>query len=182
MPVTMTAAERDRLVAAFESGANEFRLQLEGVTAAQSAFKPAPDSWSILECAEHVGLAEVSMRDGLMAATELDPASDGACDDAFWRGGTPRTRPFPPPSNIIPRGDASMVAVIEAFFRERQVTFDLLDSAEWAVAFSGVAGRLVAHPVGQIDAYRCLIPTSQHPIGHSLQIAEIKRHPNYAAV
>src|SRR5829696_3987149 len=42
---------------------SEFRESLTGLTPEQWSYKPAPDVWSIAECAEHIALSEDLLRD-----------------------------------------------------------------------------------------------------------------------
>jgi hypothetical protein len=54
----ITQAERAYLLQELESTEAAFLASINGLTAAQWTYKPAPDVWSIQECAEHVILAE----------------------------------------------------------------------------------------------------------------------------
>ena len=114
------------------------------------------------------------MRGGLINAIDVAEPSDGARDEAFWRGGTYRAKPFPAPTDILPPGTATLAEAATAFADERGTSMALMDSADWDARW-----RLVTHLVGKIDAYQCLILMSQHPARHALQIAEIKGHPDY---
>ena len=113
-------------------------------------------------------------REVLRAAVDLAEPSSGARDEAFWKGGASRAKPFPSPADILPPGTAPLVEAGQVFTLERGMSLALLESADW-----DSRRRLVDHPVGKIDAYECLILMSQHPARHALQIAEIKRHPDY---
>lgn len=50
----LTDQERTLLLTQLDKSAKTFRTSLEGVSDVQWNFKPAPDRWSIAECAEHV--------------------------------------------------------------------------------------------------------------------------------
>src|SRR5580658_3239167 len=54
----MNDAERAFLIEQLEKSKKDFLASIEGVTAAQWKFKPAPDVWSVAECSEHIVLAE----------------------------------------------------------------------------------------------------------------------------
>src|SRR5258708_172341 len=55
---TLSPAERDHAVAELESSRKVFLEATSGLSEAQWNFKPAPDRWSIAECAEHIGVTE----------------------------------------------------------------------------------------------------------------------------
>ena len=55
---TLSPAERDHAVAELESSRKAFLEATSGLSEAQWNFKPAPDRWSIAECAEHIGVTE----------------------------------------------------------------------------------------------------------------------------
>src|SRR5437867_8070477 len=55
---TLTQAERVRAVAEFEGSRQVFLDATKGLSAAQWNFKPAPERWSVAECAEHIALSE----------------------------------------------------------------------------------------------------------------------------
>src|ERR1700683_4251074 len=54
----MTAAERSYLIEQLEQSKKNMLASIQGVTEAQWKFKPAPNVWSVAECAEHIVLAE----------------------------------------------------------------------------------------------------------------------------
>src|SRR5690242_11387932 len=54
----MTDAERALLVEQLEQSKKGMLASIDGLTAAQWKFKPAPEVWSVAECAEHIILAE----------------------------------------------------------------------------------------------------------------------------
>src|SRR2546425_10113325 len=55
---TLTQGERDRAMAEFEGSRQAFLDATKGLSAAQWNFKPAPERWSVAECAEHIALSE----------------------------------------------------------------------------------------------------------------------------
>jgi len=59
---TLSPAERDHAVAELESSRKVFLEATSGLSEAQWNFKPAPDRWSIAECAEHIGVTEAFIR------------------------------------------------------------------------------------------------------------------------
>ena len=57
---TLSPEERDRAIGELESSRRDLLAAVASLSPAQWAFKPAPDRWSIVECLEHVALAEDS--------------------------------------------------------------------------------------------------------------------------
>ena len=55
---TMTDSERAYLIEQLELSKKNMLASIQGVTEAQWKFKPAPNVWSVAECAEHIILAE----------------------------------------------------------------------------------------------------------------------------
>src|SRR5258708_36612367 len=55
---TLTQPERDSAIAELQGSRQAFLDATKGLTPAQWSFKPAPDRWSIAECAEHIALSE----------------------------------------------------------------------------------------------------------------------------
>ena len=63
---SMTPAERSYLLEQLTTSKTAMLASIQGVSAAQWSFKPAPNVWSVKECAEHIILAE----DFIFAATQ----------------------------------------------------------------------------------------------------------------
>src|ERR1700689_2041610 len=55
---SMTPAERAYLLEQLESSKKNMLASIQGLSAAQWTYKPAPEVWSVQECAEHIILAE----------------------------------------------------------------------------------------------------------------------------
>ena len=53
-----TKAERSYLLSELESSKTAVLASIQGLSQAQWTFKPAPEAWSVQECAEHIILAE----------------------------------------------------------------------------------------------------------------------------
>src|SRR6266403_228164 len=57
-PGTMNEAERAFLIEQLELSKKNMLASIAGLTEAQWRFKPAPNVWSVAECAEHIILSE----------------------------------------------------------------------------------------------------------------------------
>src|SRR5437868_5822267 len=58
---TISEADRKMAVDALRSSATLLARSIDGLTEAQWKFKPAPDRWSIAECAEHLAVTDPAM-------------------------------------------------------------------------------------------------------------------------
>src|SRR5271154_3303011 len=56
----MTPEERTKVLKYLEESRKEFLASIDGVTAEQWKWKPAPERWSVGETAEHIVLAEAA--------------------------------------------------------------------------------------------------------------------------
>ena len=55
---TISQVDRDKAVTELEASEKVFLDATRGLSEAQWNFKPAPDRWSVAECAEHIGVTE----------------------------------------------------------------------------------------------------------------------------
>lgn len=70
---TISAADRRELLEHLKTSRRVFHEALRGVSPEQARFKPAPDRWSILECAEHITQAEQLLFAQALAGLNLPP-------------------------------------------------------------------------------------------------------------
>ena len=54
----MTAGDRQRLIAHLEMTEAWLVSEVDGLSAAQLAWRPSPDAWSVKDVVEHLGIAE----------------------------------------------------------------------------------------------------------------------------
>jgi hypothetical protein len=168
------AADRGELLARLHSGAAALRDALDGVDEELANRKPAESGWSILECVEHVALAEENLLSRLLSATRSEQSHENRTREArIMERAADRTRPVQAPDIARPHGRFENVA--EAMKR--------FDSA-WAgtVAFlEGFDGDLrcwvTNHPLipGPVNCYEILVMIAAHPARHAKQIEETRR-------
>ncbi|MBI3666138.1 MAG: DinB family protein [Acidobacteria bacterium] len=58
---TLTTDERREAIAQLEESRKKFLAAIAGLSEQQWNFKPAPDRWSIAECAEHITVTEAGL-------------------------------------------------------------------------------------------------------------------------
>jgi hypothetical protein len=168
------------LVPALERTAAKFLNAVEGLTEEQWYFKPAPDRWSIAECAEHIAVSETFIRGVVekMLEKPVETVEPEARKDAVLMAMlVDRTSKFNAPDPLVPHDSfESEEELIASFVRERRETIALAKSA------SGLRDRAGTHPaLGNVDAYGWLLIVAGHSERHTLQIEEIKQSEGYPA-
>jgi hypothetical protein len=171
----MNDEERSALLHQLRTGQAAISAELSGVTDAQAHFRPEQGAWSILECVEHVALAESAML--VIISRKSTPGErDGNREDAYLKNSVNRGRKFQAPELMHPRDRySSLDAALEAFAERRARTIRYIETVE-----DDLRHRLTTHPVaGEITCRECLALLIGHPLRHIEQIREIKASPNY---
>jgi uncharacterized damage-inducible protein DinB len=172
----MTPDERRLILDQLEQGTDALKAELESVSAEQAAYRPAPGRWSILDCVEHLALAEPLLLD-LIANRSFpsDPAAKGR-EESYLRHSTNRSRKFNAPGGIHPGGRfPSVDAALRAFWEARDSTQGYLASVD-----DDLRARKTLHPVaGEITCRECLALLIGHPLRHLEQIREIRDTPGF---
>lgn len=75
-----------------EQSRDNFLCPLEGVTEEQARVKPSGGGWSILDCVEHVAIAEWGMLRMTQKAPAGDAPTDLECDARILKNGVDRSR------------------------------------------------------------------------------------------
>ena len=162
--------------------ADEFHAALAGLQADQWNFRLAPDTWTILETAEHVALVEDSIARLLTEKLAGKPLSEDerrglkSRDVVVTTALFDRTTRMAAPERIKPTGRYA-------------------DPAEAAAVFEGTRGRLLEwleettldlrahgspHPMlGVLDGKQWLLFAAAHVERHTRQILDIKKDPRY---
>lgn len=181
---TLTQADRDKAVAELEGSRQAFLDATKGLSAAQWNFKPAPDRWSVAECAEHIALSEDFIfgfvTDQVMkspAAPEKRDAVKGKDDlivkilqDRSHKAKAPE--PIDPTKRPMPPEDS-----VKQFLASRAHTIEYMKTTQ-----DDLRNHFADHPapaIGTLDAYQWILLISGHTRRHTLQILEVKADPNF---
>ena len=152
---------------------DDFLLSLAGITEEQSRQKPAPDSWSILECTEHVVAAERGMFIGITQRC-TPRTSPGAMnrEQEFLRSVADRARKLVAPEFVRPTGRyATLAEAVEKFREHRHRTIEFVSTCR-----DDLHAVELQHPVaGMVTAQECLAILAMHPSRHAAQIREIRQ-------
>lgn len=149
-----------------------------GVSEAQGRFRPERDRWSILECVEHLTLADKGLLSLIRNAETgtADPSSEremmlfGLVKD--------RTNKNAAPEPSKPKGRyASLREASEKLIEGRK------EVAEYVKASAAnLRDHWLTHPtpsIGRIDAYTCCLIIAAHGLRHAEQIREVRADANF---
>jgi hypothetical protein len=169
----MDENEKRLLLESLRLSQEAFLGALDGVTEAEAVWKPVPERWSVLECTEHVAIAEGLMFRAVGHGTPIaDPAThDRGREERFRNEAVDRRRRFVAPEMTQPRGRfASLAAAMEQFVASRERAIRYVESCA-----DDLRGLSTVHPAfGRITCHECLLLLIGHPVRHAEQIREIR--------
>jgi hypothetical protein len=178
----ISAEERAKVIKLLKESQAETLEALEKLSDAQLKFKPAPERWSVLECAEHIMLAEGLLFGTLQRAVATQPNPD-------WESKTKGKTEFledvlagrkgkaQAPESIVPSGKLSRGQVIQKFKEARAITLKFAEQSQVPLK-----AHTLEHPspvFGTLNGYQWLIYIPLHNIRHNKQIAEVKADANF---
>lgn len=176
----MTPAERAYLLEQLEQSKKEMLASIQGVSAAQWKFKPAPAVWSVAECAEHIILAEDYIFGGAQAALK-SPAgprletANAEHDRALVAGVKDRSKKATAPEPITPADKfAAPADAIAEFTARRDKSILYVSTTTDALRAHSMDG-----PAGQMDSYQFLLLMAAHSARHTAQIREVQANADY---
>ena len=176
------ADEAPDALALLDDSRERLLTEIGSVTDEQAHWKPAPDRWSILECLEHIVLAEATITGILqdLGSAAPPPADAVAATDAELTGlATDRSRRFEAPDAIRPSGRwTSLEEALAAFEAGRAET----RAAVAALGERHPDRRALNPALGKwLDGYQWSLLASGHVVRHSLQIREVRESPGFPA-
>jgi len=173
---TLDKASRKVLLDNLQETSSKFLDSVKGLSPEQWNYKPAPDRWSVAECAEHIALAEDFLRDMVESKILAAPATPEkiaerkAIDDKILPMITNRTQKAKAPEPLIPSKKFATPAATVAHFKEARAKTVAL-----AKKRDDLREHAAPHPVfKELDAYQWLLFTSGHTARHTAQILEVK--------
>lgn len=179
---TLSQAERDHAVAELESSRKAFLEATSGLSEAQWNFKPAPDRWSVAECAEHIGVTEAFILNLITEQALKGPAEpekraqvEGK-DTAMMAMAVDRSAKFKAPESIQPtRRWATSGEITKNVMENRARTIQFVSTTE-----EDLRDHFMDHPVFKtLDTYQWILLTSAHMRRHTAQILEVKADLNF---
>jgi hypothetical protein len=178
----MTAEERMKVIGYLEESRKEFLAAIDGVTAEQWKWKPAPERWSVGETAEHIVLAEALLFGNVQKAIASPPnpaweEKTKGKTEFIERVMAPRLGKATAPEPIVPSGRMTQAQVRETFLKQRVEIEKFARETEVALK-----EYTVEHPFAvfnTLNAYQWLIYAPLHTERHDKQIAEVKATQGY---
>ena len=172
-------ADRAKAAAHLEDTRAKFLKSIEGLSEAQWKYKPAPETWSIAEVAEHIAISEGTLleliKTKMLAAPGPKP-EERVADEKVLAGVVDRTSKFQAPEMLRPANKyASKDALVKDFNAARDRTIEFVKtSTEDLRAHGG------PHPVLKtLDVYQWILLISGHSARHTAQIEEVKATAGY---
>jgi uncharacterized damage-inducible protein DinB len=169
----MLEPEKQELLRALKEGQDALRASLDGVDDALAKRKPASGGWSILECVEHVAVAERFLLSRLTGASRCEqPPENQAREKHIAARAADRSRPIESPEVGRPAGRFdSLGEALGDFDRARAETVRFVEEFADELRF-----RLTDHPLipGPVNCMEILLLVTAHPVRHAKQVAEIR--------
>ena len=159
----------------------KFLDSIAGLTPEQLAFKPAPERWSIAECAEHITLSEemlFKMAERALAAPAVKrlPAVYLKVDQQVMKAVVDRSKKGKAPEALQPSNKWKTIDAMLAEFKEKRMnTLAWVERTE-----ADVRGHALPHAeFKELDAFQWVLLLSAHTERHTLQILEVKADPKF---
>jgi uncharacterized damage-inducible protein DinB len=175
----ISQADRDALIRDLERSRTVFLDAIADVKTDAWNYKPAPDRWSVGECAAHIIAAEQYFRDNIAAALKSPalPAAQQstAGDAALSKMIRDRSQRFQAPAAIEPTGKvvpkAQAIKDFEAT-RARSLQYVRTTQDPLREHGAGTAPNITT-------AYQLVLMMSGHTERHTAQLLEVKASPGY---
>ncbi|MEK7409070.1 MAG: DinB family protein [Acidobacteriota bacterium] len=176
---TITPEERQTALTRLRSSRKLFLAAIAGISEAQWNFKPAPDRWSVGECAEHIVLTEQAYYRTLTRLLESTPAAGRRADlsdEELLKLYTDRSQKRQAPEPLQPKGRwAGRRELIERFNGTRDRIIALAQT-------TGLPLRNYTSPAAGgklMDGYQWFLRIAGHAERHTAQLEEVKADPKF---
>jgi hypothetical protein len=179
--MTVTAqlgTEREQLLDALHRSRETYLASVKNVPDCAASVRLNDDSWSILEIAEHIAVAEHGMVRAIELGTEKTSPPNYDGDTAIVNRGVNRDIKIEAPERSRPKGRwTAMAEAVAAFEISRANTITLVEKGE-----RDPRKIECQHPLfGPLDGHQVLLLMSAHLERHTAQIEEIKQTATYKA-
>jgi len=168
----MTEHERQEILASLEQGSTALLDSLHGVTEELAVRIPAPGRWTILQCAEHVAVAEEHLFSMITSSKQTESPLINERREAFiLTFGADRSTRRESPEDAKPTGRFSTLSVaVQYFLAGRERTIQFVNTHK-----DDLRSRITSHPLmGVVNCHEILLLMAVHPARHAKQIEEIK--------
>lgn len=165
----------------FKQTKKDLQDAVKNFSDAQLNWKPADSVWSIAECIEHIALSEKNLFDlgqgSLKEAANREKRKDlkFASDQEVIKMITDRSFRVKTREGFIPSNQfGSAQKSLAAFVERRNGLIDYVKKTD-----DDLRNHFVTLPFGTVDTYQFLIFLAGHTKRHTLQIEEVKAHPDF---
>jgi hypothetical protein len=182
----LSDGERAELLRLFDESENLLLRLLAGVSDAQWSFKPAPDRWSVGECAEHMVRSNEYLYDaakaGLARAADPDWFEKTIRKTELLKEVMPNRQPFgangaTAPQEVRPEGKLSRSEIVQRFNAlYAELRAHVRDTEE------PLKQHTEAHPFpvfNPLNAHQWILYVPLHTIRHSRQMIEVMETEGY---
>ncbi len=178
----MTADERAQLIQYLKDSQAEFVKAVSNLSDDQWKWKPAPERWSVGECAEHIMLAEgllfaraqVAIKNP--ATADWETATKGKTE-LLLRVMAPRMGKATAPEDIVPSGKVPRAEIMSRFAEVRATTLTFVEKTDLPLK-----EHIAEHPFpifNPLNAYQWVLYIPLHNMRHDKQIEEVKATPGF---
>lgn len=181
-PVSRSGEDKEFLHNYYKETSDNLLRNIKGLNREQLTFKPGEDRWSVAECLEHIILIEKTLFD--MARKMIEqPANPErkneikTTDEQLISMMNNRSQKAQAPESGVPTGRYSSTSEAIAAFREqRKMIRKYIEKTN-----KNLRDHISDTPLGPVDAYQFLLFIAAHTSRHTLQIEEVKAHPDFPA-
>jgi hypothetical protein len=181
-PQALTKEERERGMSELHATRKQFLDSVAGLSESQWNFKPAPEVWSVAECAEHIALSEDRLYELVTQKLMKSPAEPEkraevkGKDELILQQTIDRSQKFQAPEMLRPTHQWPSKDDLIAHFKEsRDRTIAYVERSP-----DDLREHFVPHPAFKLlDGYQWLLLISAHSHRHTLQIEEVKANSNF---
>jgi len=180
----MTPQERTQLVQYLKDSQKEFLAAVSNLSDEQWKWKPAPERWSVGECAEHILLSEGALFSKMEEALK-NPASEdweaktGPKTAIILQVMAPRLGKAQAPEEIQPSGKMPRAEIMSKYAEVRGRTLKFAEETQVALK-----EHVAPHPFpifNPLNAYQWILYIPLHNMRHDKQIEEVKATAGFPA-
>lgn len=178
---SLSGKERRFLLSELKETKKEFLQSIKGLSEEQLNFKPSDSAWSIKDCAYHIALSENSLWKMAEAALKQEPDAEKRkdikfTDDQVMKSIRDRSSKYKTFKSLEPQA-AKFKNLDEAVSDFKDRRSDLMKFIKTTT--DDLRNHVMQTPMGALDEYQFLLFLSAHTSRHTLQIGEIKSHPEF---
>lgn len=175
----MGEAAKKEIERFLRDGMDALEEALRGIAGDAASLRPHPESWSVLECVQHIALTEAALMSRLREAKPADASrEDRAREAKFQELALNRQRRIEAPEPVTPKpGSQTLAQSLDGFQKIRSETLRFVDEFEGDLKAWLAIHPLITRPV---NCYEMLLLIALHPKRHAQQIVQIREqlsHP-----